>query len=665
MRDEFLQWLKENDVQYKAGTKEIEMLCKCTHKSKKTLSVNLEKGVWNCVKCETAGALWKLPAFLELDESGYPFRRVSNYKRTSADESFKHDHENFVELIMLGGKVWYDDEYEDADKSFEKLKQFCKQKKISIETMARADVLLNITPKKCHYYPVAFPRYDEKGTVSGMRFRPVPKKDNPLIQATNSKHHAFNTRLAKQALKDGKKVLYVTEGESDCLTLIEAGYDNVISMPMGAGSTQWIGYNFDLLEMAEEIVLCFDTDDAGKKGLEKVALAIKDVGKLRTLNIPPKVGNELISDLSDLWIYGGADELTSVLENIKEIKVDGLITSYKDIPYKDMIDIPCNYQPFLEATGGMKTHSMSVVTSPPESGKSVFVNSLAIKSIEAGTPAFLYSGETDNGVIRDQIISMIAEPKDVIRKQNKYNSKYWDVNPTKDVRRRFEGNTRNMLIQPSNEITKHNYEMILEYAEVAINKYGVKLLIFDNLMTMHSSKKHRDENEEQITIVKGIKRLIEKYPVHAVLVAHPKKGVPLLDFDMYSVSGTGKIPNLADNVLAILRYYDIGKTSDKLGRLLEEATDEREVRDLTNSIKVCKNRLYGGGSGEIPLRYNFKKKTYSNVLFSSEGRLMNGCMEKQSHLLNPIRSDDDEPQESNRRNIEEEVSKRPRRRRKR
>ena len=665
MRDEFIGWLKDNGVEYKAGTKEIELLCKCTHKSKKTLSVNISKGVWNCVKCETAGALWKLPSFLELDDDGYPFRRISNYKRTSADEAFKHDHENFVELIMLDGKVWYDDEYEDADKSFEKLKQFCKQKKLSIETMARADVLLNITPKKCHYYPVAFPRYDDKGTVSGMRFRPVPKKDNPLIQATNSKHHAFNTRLAKQSLDDGKKVLYVTEGESDCLTLIEAGYDNVISMPMGAGSTQWIGYNFDLLEQAEEIVLCFDTDDAGRKGLEKVALAIKDVGKLRTLKIPPKIGNNLISDLSDLWVYGGADELTDVLENIKEIKVDGLITSYKDIPNKHLKDIPTNYQPFLEATGGMKTHSMTVVTSPPESGKSVFVNSLAVKSIEAGTPTFLYSGETDNGIIRDEIISMVAESKDVKRSQNKYNPSYWDLTLNDKVRSTFEGNTKNMLIQPSNEITKHDFEKIMEYAEVAINKYGVKLLIFDNLMTMHSSKKHRDEFEEQITIVKAIKRLIEKYPIHAVLVAHPKKGIPLTDFDMYSVSGTGKIPNLADNVLAILRYYDIGKTSEKLGRKLEDATDPEEIKTLTNSIKICKNRKYGGGMGEIPLRYNWKKKTYSNVRFSSEGRLMDGCMEKPSHLLNPVRGYDDEPQARNREDVEDETKKRTRRRRKR
>jgi len=69
---------------------------------------------------------------------------------------------------------------------------------------------------------------------------------------------------------DPTKPLLICEGEVDCLSAIEAGFRNSVSIPFGAGNLNWIEYNYQWLEQFESIILCTDCDQAGKKMISEV-----------------------------------------------------------------------------------------------------------------------------------------------------------------------------------------------------------------------------------------------------------------------------------------------------------------------------------------------------------------------------------------------------------
>ena len=47
----------------------------------------------------------------------------------------------------------------------------------------------------------------------------------------------------------------ITEGEFDCLAVIESGYKNAVSIPSGVNSTnKWIETNWTFLEQFNEII---------------------------------------------------------------------------------------------------------------------------------------------------------------------------------------------------------------------------------------------------------------------------------------------------------------------------------------------------------------------------------------------------------------------------
>ena len=59
--------------------------------------------------------------------------------------------------------------------------------------------------------------------------------------------------------------LIITEGEIDCASLIESGFTNAVSVPLGAGNTHWINENWDWLQQFEEIIICSDNDEPRTK----------------------------------------------------------------------------------------------------------------------------------------------------------------------------------------------------------------------------------------------------------------------------------------------------------------------------------------------------------------------------------------------------------------
>ena len=81
---------------------------------------------------------------------------------------------------------------------------------------------------------------------------------------------------------DPSKPLYIQEGEGDCLSVIEAGYTNVVSVPNGSQNMQWIEENWDWLSQFPKIIIWSDNDEPGKKMRKE---AIHRLGIIIYINI--------------------------------------------------------------------------------------------------------------------------------------------------------------------------------------------------------------------------------------------------------------------------------------------------------------------------------------------------------------------------------------------
>jgi twinkle protein len=93
----------------------------------------------------------------------------------------------------------------------------------------------------------------------------------------------------------------------------------VVSLPNGAQSARKaLASELEWLLGFEEVVLCFDQDDAGRRAVEDCARLFPP-GKLRVVNLPLK-------DPSDMLQAGRTEELVQALWGAKAYRPDGIVT---------------------------------------------------------------------------------------------------------------------------------------------------------------------------------------------------------------------------------------------------------------------------------------------------------------------------------------------------
>ena len=117
-------------------------------------------------------------------------------------------------------------------------------------------------------------------------------------------------------------------------------------------------------------------------------------------------------------------------------------------------------------------------------------------------------------------------------------------------------------------------ESLISTIEKSIQRYGVKMICVDNLMTALDISGNDDIYLAQSRFVKNLKKIAVKYNVVVLLVAHPKKTNAAITND--DVSGSSDITNRVDVVMSYSRNED--KFSET---------------DCDSKLTIIKNRLHG------------------------------------------------------------------------
>ena len=347
--------------------------------------------------------------------------------------------------------------------------------------------------------------------------------------------------------------LILTEGEKDCLALYEAGYRHFISVPTGASSTPdvylkpFIGW----LKAVDQIVLCGDTDLPGRRMVESLGQFFGG----QSLRVTFPAG---CKDIADVLRLHGVDEVRRVIsqahvpESEAVVTVNQLRRSVLDIidgHYDHGYDL--GYGPLTDEHFHLDHNgNLVVVSGQPNSGKSSYINDLAMHLIKKHHRKFLFASfEYPNKASHVALMLKI----------------YFGQETLSNVPRRH-------LEQALDLIDAHLAHLdlkgilptpdhILNEADQYLHRSGLDFLVIDPYVFIQHESVSKNESETD-----QIKRMLTKFQswgqqhhVTVIIVAHPRKtqtakgGFTSDQLSPDDIAGSAHWKNLADFLFVIRR----------------------------------------------------------------------------------------------------------------
>ena len=538
-----LDWIKNKEWEYKTRGNEIDLkICPvCGAVSTKTnkeskanywsFSINLEKGYYKCLRgsCGAQGHINTLSR-----------QRLYDGKYTPVACAFKENEfmEEFKKKIGAVAVTINDVEKNVKEKAENNL---LTNRGISSKTLQKMNCLFNKI-KGDLFIPAL-----ENGIAVNFKRRYVESWENDrgqMIKSTNAKtgKHVF---YGMHNCIEFDKPLLIVEGDYELLSVVEAGYNNVVSIPNGAGSVDFIESCWEFLDNFKEITLWYDNDKAGEKGKSKMSkLLIK--WKLRHIVSVENDANEVLTT-------HGKEKVLEYIRSSKELKLDGISDLSTDVVRKKMSQVKavaCGIYGIDRVMRGIRKSELTIWSGKNNHGKSTLIGQFILNLVENDEKVFLYSGELSKAMIKEWIWSQACTMGDLVKYKDKVS--YTDEYEVKDdVWEKINKWAENRIfIYDRNNMPTE--EIMIETMERAYYQKGCQHFFIDNMIMMNLKAGHSDKWVKQIQFMNKFKEFIMEHKVHGNLVVHPyKTEKELITKD--DVGGTGEITSLADNVLIVHR----------------------------------------------------------------------------------------------------------------
>ena len=256
-------------------------------------------------------------------------------------------------------------------------------KKPTIEAYQKADVIAltarNITEETCRRYgyrvgeyegrKVHFAPYYRDGAIVACKVR--DKDKNFKVIGDGHKLPLFG-----QHMFTSSKMLVVTEGEVDCLSVSQALGNKwpVVSVPNGAqGAKRSIQQNLEFFSGFETVVFMFDMDSPGQKAAGECAQLLAP-GQAKVAHLPLK-------DPNDMLTQGRTQDLVQAVWQAKQYRPDGIVSAtdlWEAVEKADEVaSTPYPFLALTEKTRGLRRGELVTVTAGSGIGKSAFVREIA------------------------------------------------------------------------------------------------------------------------------------------------------------------------------------------------------------------------------------------------------------------------------------------------
>lgn len=447
---------------------------------------------------------------------------------------------------------------------------YCEKRNISKDTIDYVGVKEN---NNC----VVFEYRNELGEHLANKYRKTKKSEGPKMwfeKGTN-----VNTLFNMDKINISEPLL-ITEGEFDCLSAIESGFKNAVSIPSGVnGTNEWITSNWTFIEQFEEIIIWFDNDEAGIKGAREVFNRLPN-------NSVKIVRCEVANDINELLHKYGKLAVLKQIEKASTPVLEGVATldMIEDFDVHEAETLKTGIDYIDDKLVGMVFGSLNVLSGRNGSGKSTILNQIYIaEAIAQGYKTFLFSGELIGGNVKYWLLQTLANEEQFAEYTAKDGHKYKKV--TIQSKEKIVNDMKDRFFLYDSD--DYRIEAIIEKMTILAKRYGVRVFVIDNLMTVESNLK--DKYEAETDVVKKLKNFAKKYNALVHLVAHPRKSMND-EIEKDDVAGSANITNLADYVTTISR-----------------AKDEEVEYDAI--LKILKNRHTGVNVGK-KLMFSIERKRF-------------------------------------------------------
>lgn len=467
-------------------------------------------------------------------------------------------------------------------------------RKISKETIDKTDV------RQDPHGNIVFNYYDLNDTLCMVKYRPSHK----IIKSKEIKAWCQKDADVSQLLFNMNRIntgspLLICEGEIDCLSAIEAGYTNTVSVPLGAGNYGWIEECWDFLEQFESIIICADNDDAGFK-MKKETVYRLGSWRTKVVEIPDlDFFGRKAKDINEVLYIGGKQAVIDMIANAKDSPIDGII-DYADIEYVDLdqIDgVETGIKELDKKLMRLFAGTLNIITGVNGSGKSSFLSSIVCETLDSGKGVFMYSGELPNFLARSWIDYIFAGQRNILQYQNK-DTTYWKV--PRETRSKIGEYYRDSLFIYKDGYS-HKVSEIMKTVVNAIRKEGVKLVIIDNLTSLNLECNENNKYNKQEEFVTQLIDIAKKYNVVVCLVIHPHKIETMRRLTKMDVQGVSALCDLAHRIISLYRVQEY----DRKGIMKRNGDGySKEPIKYDVLIDVLKDRLLGWEGFSTGLYYD-------------------------------------------------------------
>ena len=247
------------------------------------------------------------------------------------------------------------------------------------------------------------------------------------------------------------------------------------------------------------------------------------------------------------------------------------------------------------------------------SGKSSFLSQLVCESLDQGKNAFLYSGELPNFQSKNWINYILAGQRHL--REYKFNETvYWKVtNEAQDAMNEYYKG-RLFIFKDGYD---HKVPTLMKSIEDTVRKYGVKLIILDNLTSINLECNDNNKYNKQEELVSQLIDFAKKFNVAVILVVHPHKIETMRRLTKMDVQGISAIIDLAHRIISLYRV----QAEDKKGKQKNNGKGwYKEPIKYDVLCDVLKDRMLGFEGSTIGLYYDKPSRRF----FTNEEHLDHG-----------------------------------------
>lgn len=485
----------------------------------------------------------------------------------------------------------YPHEVPCTDKS--KVYAYFEQRKISRETLDALDVRQDSEGNAVFNY------YDTNDVLTMVKYKPSHKVQHGQAKCWCQQNSDTAPLLFNMNRINVNSPLLICEGEPDCLSAIEAGFKNAVSVPLGSSNLHWIDENLEWLDQFESIIICADNDDAGVK-MQKECVPRLGSWRTKVVDIPAvPIGNtgRVTKDLNEILYVCGKDKVLELILDAKDSPVPSVadLSDVEPTEYEDVDGVTTGLKAIDDELMRLFFGTLTIVSGQPGSGKSSLLTQLACNSLDNDISTWLFSGELPNGVEKSWFNYIFAGPRNITDAISRRGNPYKKISTTTlaEINKTYKGRWHIYRDDYDNTLDK-----LIASMTDTVRKYGARCLILDNFMCI-DTETSEEELRSQTDTIKKLIEFAKKYQVAVILVCHPRKMDAGTNVGIYDIAGTSNIVNLAHRTIGLRRVTDAEREN-----AAKYSEKRRQLLKYDVIVTIVKDRMFGRQNIDVGLYYD-------------------------------------------------------------